>query len=112
MRRLEPQKSPWSSLSLNCLPTAAEACASPRTQCILRIAGDAFVALGQGDQLFAADDIVDRSERPVVGALKHLAKDGVGRIGAVGENNAGGGFQPLLFVSSQRGNAIAVFKQR
>src|SRR5258707_14847902 len=33
-------------------------------QCLLGIAGDPLVALGQGDQLIAADDIVDRSERP------------------------------------------------
>ena len=47
-----------------------------------------------------------------MGALIHLAQDGVGRIGAIGQDNAGGGSQPLLFVSSQRGNRIAIFKQR
>jgi hypothetical protein len=38
----------------------------------------------KADKLVAADDIVDRSERPAVGARKHLAQDRVGRIGAIG----------------------------
>src|SRR5258708_15424806 len=53
-------------------------------QCLLGIAGDPLVAFGQGDQLLAADDIVDRSERPVVGALKHLAQDRVPLSGTSG----------------------------
>src|SRR5712671_4346906 len=81
-------------------------------QCILRIAGDPLVAFGQGDQFVAADDIVDSGERLVVGALEHLAQDRVGRIGAVGQNDAGGGFEPLSLIRREGCNGIAVFEQR
>ena len=53
-----------------------------------------------------------RGERLVVGALEHLAQDGVGRIAAVGQNDARGGFEPLLLIGRERGNRIGVFEQR
>src|SRR6202047_4673211 len=81
-------------------------------QCFFRIAGDLLVAIGQGDQLVAADDVVDRSERPVVGALKHLAQDCVGRIDAVGQNDPRCYFEALLLISGKRGDDIAVAEQR
>src|SRR5215213_2861350 len=73
--------------------------ASSRAQRILRIAGNRFVTFGERDQLLAADDVVDCGKRLVVGALIHLAQDGIGRIGTIGQNDPRGGFQSLLFVS-------------
>src|SRR5438132_568523 len=58
-------------------------------QGLLRIAGDPLVAFRQCGQLVTANDIVDRLEGPVVGTLEHLAQDRVGRVGAIGQNDAG-----------------------
>src|SRR5260370_14839103 len=93
-------------------PKAARFSATLTAQCILRIAGDPLVAFGQCDQLVAADDVVDRVERPIVGALLYFAQDCVRRIGAVGQNDACGRLQALLLIQSKRGNRVAGFKQR
>src|SRR6516165_7506807 len=81
-------------------------------QGLFRITGDLLVALRQGREFVAADDVVDRGERGIVGALTYLAQDRIRRIGAVGQDDARGRLQSLLFVSFQRGHDIAVLDQR
>src|SRR6185312_14113801 len=65
-------------------------------QGLLGVTRDPLVTLGQGDEFVAADDILDRYERLVAGALEHLAQDRVRRIGAAGQHDADGRLQALL----------------
>jgi hypothetical protein len=71
-----------------------------------------LVAFRQGDKLVTTDDLVDLPERPVVGALEHLAQDRVGRIGAIGQNDACSSFKALLLIGGECCDRIAVLKQR
>src|SRR5579872_4880 len=73
--------------------------------------GDLLVAVRKCYEFIVADDVTDGGKGPIVGALKHLAQNSVGRIGAVGENDARRCLQTLLFVSREGGNGIGIGNQ-
>src|SRR3954463_6622974 len=81
------------------------------TQRFPRVTGNPLVAFRQCDQFVAADDVLDSGERSVLAALEHLAQDRIGRIAAVGEDDARGRFQALLFVGCERRDGIGDFAQ-
>src|SRR5260370_14800673 len=111
LRGLVDQSSSSGSLTRT-RPKAARFSATLTAQCILRIAGDPLVAFGQCDQLVAADNVVDRVKRPVVSALIYFAQDCVGRIAAVGQNDARRRLKALLLIGGERGNRGAALQQR
>src|ERR1700693_3869872 len=73
---------------------------------ILIVAGDALVAFADRRELLAADDLVDRAERPVAGAAETLPQDGVGRRGPIGPHHLGGRLEPPALVGFERRDRI------
>src|SRR5215510_4607641 len=84
----------------------------PRLQPFLVIARHAFVTLGEGNKLLAADDIVDVLERFVPGAAIHLVKYRIRRRLAVSQHDLARRRQTPRFIGLQRGDRIGTCDER